>query len=124
MPAFCDLPIDARFRFLDAIAAAGGDWLMYHGDAVQVCIPRIDWTPGRAEDDIAAVSIRQSADGIRLIDAIAAECHLERVGEPMYFPLGSDWAPDRQRHDGPAYCGYGRYGYWYHASYRPRQGSV
>ena len=121
MRAFTDLAFEERMRFRVAIEAAGGETVTYSGAYVQVNVPRVDWSPDPSPDRATAgsVSVRQSWDGLKLCDRIAELCGLVRDQEPYYFPLGSDQLPARQRHDGPAYCGYGYLGYRFVASYRP-----
>ena len=88
MLAFCDLPDVERFRLRNAIEQHGGIVDGYDGDSVRVALP------------IAWREFIQSMEQIGL-------CQVP--GSRHYFPLGSDNAPDRMRHDG-SYPG--SRGYW------------
>lgn len=76
--AFSDLPHCERFRLLNAIDAHGGDVAGYCGNAVQIALPT-QW-----REFIAAMA----ALGLVIVP-----------GSRHCFPLGSDNAPEHQRHD-------------------------
>ena len=75
---FSDLPHDERFRLRNAIDAHGGYVSGYYGDAVQVALPT-QWR--------------------EFITTMAAIGLVIVPGSRHCFPLGSDNAPEHQRHD-------------------------
>ena len=95
--AFCDLPDSQRIACRDAIDAAGGDVAGYYGECVQVNLPR------------------PSGPFLKAMEAIGLELKKDSL---WFFPLGSDRAPEHQRHDGNYP---GSRGFWLCGNFRVRE---
>lgn len=93
--SFVDLPGETRMQYRAAVEAAGGDPVGYYDGRLQVAIPSPSGPFFRAMAEI----------GLRI-----------QPGSLQYFPLGSDKAPDHQRHDG-SYPG--SRGFWLFANLEP-----
>lgn len=89
--------------FRQAVGALGGDIVQYVGPWVQVAVPFMGST----------------AQGLRLLDAIAKAQALARDDDGHYFPLGSDQPPEILRHPIPWKYGPAR-SFWYYVNYRPQ----
>lgn len=96
--AFCELPADLRFAFLqalDGLSDGHGSW-NYTGGGITVAVPH-----GRFCE----------------LEQLARRFSLEHR-HLHYFPLGSDNPPELLRHECPKYPG--SRGFWLYAHYTPK----